>query len=464
MIDFTHLHLHTEFSLLDGMSSPEEVALRVRGNQQTACAITDHGSMAGTLRFQKACVQHGVKPIFGVEAYYVPSLDTDDLDKRAERFHLILLARTQEGLFKLFRLQQESWTKGFYYKPRVEHADLEYLHGDIIVLSGCMAGLLARYLERGQESEAEQLVGQFRQDFNQDYYLELQPWNFDGLNNRLLDLGDAFGIQCVGTIDCHYPTESDKGIEEVLLGVGQYPSFNATQNRFANENAVRGHAIHDLVAKMDCLWPDRRLRFADHGLYIMDGQEVADAFREVGIKEDIFTATMEIADKCNAVIPVGRKLLPKFSKLLDSNQYLSEIAHFALEEQGLSFPEYTERLEEELSVVLGLDFADYFLVIWDICQWADRNGVARGHSRGSVGGSLLAYLLGITAIDPIKHGLLFGRFINAERNDYPDVDLDFEDRRRGEVKNYVRERWGTDNTASISTYNVFKAKVLQNIS
>lgn len=452
--------MHSEYSLLDGMSRPEEIAQIVADYGQSACAISDHGTMAGTLRFQQACQKHNIKPISGVEAYYVPSLASDTNDKTSERFHLILLAKNDQGLQKLFHVQQKSWTEGFYYKPRIEWRDLEYLAGDVVVLSGCMASLLCRLLEAGEEDDAWRTAGQFKQLFGSDYYIELQPWNYDGLNGRLSDIASSHGISMVGTIDCHYPHLNDKGLEEALLIMGQMPSFGAAQKRHAKLHAEEAMSMYpDVLEQLNHMYPDRRLRFDAHSNYVMSTDDVVRHFEAVGIYNDVYSATIEVADKCSSSIKTNRSLLPQFHNEVDSAEYLRELAEMGLRDLGyIDNPIYINRLNEELDIITKLNFCDYFLIVWDICSYASRNGIARGPGRGSVGGSLLAYCLGITKVDPIRWGLLFSRFINPERVSWPDIDMDFEDKRRDELKEYVKKKWGDDNVASISIYGEFKAK------
>lgn len=467
MSNFVHLHLHTEYSLLDGMTSPEEAAQIAASSGQSAVAISDHGTMAGVFRFKKACEKNNIKPIFGCEAYFVPSLIADSDDKKAERFHLITLAKNDEGLKKLFQLQQKSWTTGFYYKPRIEWDDLEYLKDDVVILSGCMASLLARLLETGEESEAQRWVEKFKQRFGSDYYLELQPWNRGGLNSQLIGLSDSYRTKVVGTIDCHYPKGEDKGLEELLLMIGQLPSLKPVDDRYAKEHRVSASKLPGLLKKINHMYPNRKLRFDDINNYVMSEAEVVEAFSEVGItREDVIINTLEIAEKCNATFSVGLSLLPKFENKFNSTEYLREIARLNLNEMGHGKDQaYIDRLEEELKIIEDLNFADYFLIVWDTCAFADRQGIARGPGRGSVGGSLLAYALKITKVDPVKHGLLFWRFINAERVSWPDIDMDFEDKRRNEIREYLRQRWGEDCVAGISTYGEFKPKsVVKNIA
>lgn len=453
-MNFSHLHLHTDFSLLDGLTTPEEAAKRAASFDQEAMVISDHGSMGGILRFQKACQANGVKPVFGCEFYFVPSLEADHQDKRAERFHLIVLAKNDDGLHKMFKVMKSSWTTGFYYKPRIEFSDLEYLGNDVVVLSGCMGSILSQSILNGDDwVDTEKLLAKFVHCVP-DFYIELQPWNDFTLNCGLMDLALSWNIPYVGTIDCHFPSEREKGYEEILLCIGQYPSLGAAALRHARETEYEVRHEPDLVKRINAMYPDRRLRFDKIDLYIMSSEEVAARFREAGFPQaEILENSCEVVDKCNALIPTNRKLLPKYSP--EPNASLGELCAEALGDLGL---EYRQRLDEELAIIKELGFANYFLIIWDVVNWADKEGIARGPSRGSVGGSLVAYLLGITSIDPIKHKLLFSRFIDPNRNDYPDIDLDFEDRRRDEVKQYCKDRWGEDHVAGITTYGDFKAK------
>lgn len=459
MTNFVHLHCHSEYSLLDGMSTPQEMARTSSRNGQYASAITDHGTMGGVLKFQDACVKENVKPIFGIEAYFVPEIKGDG-DGKHERFHLILLAKNNEGLKKLFKASRTGWTDNFYYKPRMDFDLLEQLvDDDIIALSGCMGSAISKAIDAKNYDRAEQLSERFIKIFKDDFYFEIQAWNPKNINTGLIDLAEHFGKKVVATADCHFPTHEDRGCEEVLLMVSQYPSMGAAEERVAKENSsIINDASASVVDKINKMYPTRSLRFDEINPYMADADTVFNWFEDAGYGNASFLEnTIEVAEKCTARIEKRNNLLPKYSKLFNSDDYLRELTEFELQNRKLG-DDYKDRLEEELGIIKQLGFADYFLIVWDLVKWADTNNIGRGTGRGSVGGSLMAYLLDISKVDPLKYNLLFARFINPDRNDYPDIDLDFEDKRRHEVRNYLRDRWGHDNVAAITTYGTYKPK------
>ena len=457
MIEYNHLHVHSEYSLLDGLSTPEEIAKIASMNGQSAIALTDHGVMGGILRFQKACEKYGVKPIHGCEFYMVPKISEDNADKDRERFHLIIHARNQAGLHKLFNLQKRSWTTGFYYKPRIDMEDIEYLGNDVVILSGCMAGIISQSLMSDDMKKADTFVESFKK-ITDHFYIELQPWNSTKLNDQLVDLASTHDLKTVGTIDCHFPTKDKKGVEEVLLAIGTWQSTKPSDKQYAMDHSEEAKQHEDLCDRINCLLPNRNLNFTEHDLYLMDSKEAGERFKDYpGAVE----TTLEIAEKCNSELITGRRLLPEYSSLINSDEYLVELCEMGLQELNLDkdiLHKYQGRLKEEMEIIHRLNFSTYFLIIWDIINWADNQGIARGPGRGSSVGCLIAYLLKITKVDPVEHDLLFFRFISPDRNDFPDIDLDFADNRRGEVKQYATEKWGYNNVASITTYNTFGAK------
>lgn len=463
MTDLVHLHCHTEYSLLDGLTRPEEVAEIASSNGQFAAAVTDHGTMGSFVRFQEACEKQDIKPIFGVEAYFVDDVNSDDEDEKAERFHLIVLSKNDIGLRNLFRLNKVAWVDQFYYKPRIDFASLEAHSEGLICLSGCMGGAISQAILDGDEERAESLLQRFHKIFNDDFYVEIQPWNDKELNQKLMGFADAYNIPVVGTADCHYPTKDHAGVEETMLCSGMQASMSAPDKRYAKEHHDEALREHDLQKKMDILYPNRRLNFTHYPLYIMSHGELKERFVDAGIeRDDIFSNTVEVADKCNAKMVFGEVKIPNYAEEsnlpMTSAEYMRELCLYGLQEKGIDTPEYRERLEVELEVIFEKGFADYFLIFWDLVSWSDRQGIRRGTGRGSSCGCLAAYCLNITRVDPIKHDLLFFRFMNPERNDYPDIDMDFEDKRRDEVKQYMRDRWGSNRVAGIATYALFKAK------
>lgn len=463
MTEMCHLHNHSEYSLLDGMTTPEEIAEIVSTNGQVAAAVTDHGTMGGFIRFQKAAKAQGIKPIFGVEAYFVDDVNVENPADKRERYHLILLAQNDIGLENLFGINNVAWTEQFYYKPLIDFQTLEKYQEGIICLSGCMGGAVAQAVLEEDLERAESLILRFKNLYNDNYYLEIQPHNPPELNQALIAYSDSLNIPLVGTLDCHFPTKQDQDIEEMLLMMGQRSSLSASSVRGAKEKHDLACSTSDLIQKLDILYPKRRLSFKNLPLYVMGADEVLQHFSAAGIDRlDVLENSMEIAERCNAEIKLHQTLLPSYTSDIglkqDSASYLKDIAEFMLNEKGLNDPTYKARLEEELDIIINKNFEDYFLILWDLVTWADSQGIARGLARGSAGGSLLAYVLGITGVDPVKHGLLFFRFINPSRNDFPDIDLDFEDKRRDEIKEYIRHRWGQDNVAGVAAYGTFKAK------
>lgn len=414
---FVHLHNHGMASLLDGFSTPEEMADRASSLEQPAIALTDHGTMAGALKFQEACDEKGIKPLIGIEGYFCEDIDRREKDDQI--YHIGLIARTQEGLKKLFKLSDIGWNRGFYKKPRLDFKVFEEVcpgkDNDIIVLSGCLDGLLSHHIRRDEVDIARDNNDKLASKFN-NYFIEIQPWNPPELNHALLDIAGVGGLPVVATADSHYSYPEDKEAEEVNLMIQQYGVMKDSEKNRVSTTFMESRRKNSVMDKLDFLYPNRRLRFDKIDNHIMALGDLEDKMEEQGIKgPDIYTNTVDIASMCDARLEIGQNYFPAFNKRIKSDKYLRELATDRLEELALSKDSrYVERLEEELEVITRLGFEDYMLVIWDIVNYAHNQDIMTTPGRGSVGGSLLAYVLGITSIDPIKHGLLFFRFLNLE--------------------------------------------------
>ena len=454
-MSFTHLHVHSYYSLMDGLNSPKELCQAALDAGQTAIAITDHGTLSSHRDMQIAAKELGIKPILGVEAYISPTDRFDrssKTDKSIQAYnHIILLAKNKKGLENINILQELAWNEGFYHKPRIDREVLkEYAEG-IIVLSGCLNGIVSKAIEKGDFSEAKLLLQDFKKTFSEDFYVEVQSHNPKEINSKLLELADELKIKAVATGDAHFAKEEDRILEEALLILSTSPKFDKDADFDMSRN------MKDMLDRFNYLYPDRRISFQDYNLFIQSRSEIEADFNKAGIsRTDIYENTMEIANKVSDYdFNQNLDLLPV--PKTDADEKLRELAYQGLERlQKASDDIYVARVEEELSVIASKNFASYFLVIADMINWAKENNIKVGPGRGSAAGSLVCYSLGITDVDPIKYDLLFFRFINPERNDFPDIDTDFEDRRRKEVKEYLKKKF--KHVASISTYTYFKDK------
>ena len=454
-MSFTHLHVHSYYSLMDGLNSPKELCQAALDAGQTAIAITDHGTLSSHRDMQIAAKELGIKPILGVEAYISPTDRFDrssKTDKSIQAYnHIILLAKNKKGLENINILQELAWNEGFYHKPRIDREVLkEYAEG-IIVLSGCLNGLISKAIERGEFSEAKLVLKDFKQTFNEDFYIEVQSHNPPEINSKLLELADELKIKAVATGDAHFAKEEDRILEEALLILSTSPKADKEADFDMSRN------MKNMLDRFNYLYPDRRISFEDFNLFIQSRSEIEADFNKAGInRTDIYENTMEIANKIGEYdFNQGLDLLPV--PKTDADERLRQLSEKGLESlQKASDPIYMDRLNEELEVIASKNFASYFLVVGDMINWAKETGIRVGPGRGSAAGSLVCYALGITDVDPIKYDLLFFRFINPERNDFPDIDTDFEDRRRKEVKEYLKKKF--KHVASISTYTYFKDK------
>ncbi len=428
---------------------------------QTAIAITDHGTLSGHRDMQKAAMETGIKPILGIEAYISATdrFDKRDTSKRDDNTsifnHIILLAQNKQGLKNLNKLSEIAWTEGYYHKPRIDREILaEYKEG-LIILSGCMNGLISKAHERGEINEAKMLAKWFKTTFGDNFYMEIQPHNPVELNQFLLELADEVGIKPIVTGDCHFSTKEERALEEAMLILSTSPKANK------DADFEKSRQIDNIFERYNYLYPDRKISFEELDVYVMSREEIEVQMHAQGItRTDIYDNTMEIADSIQEYdFLQDLNILPRPKE--DPDKTVREICWKAMEDMKLTSSwlgndTYELRLEEELEVISKKDFSPYFLVISDMINWAKSQNIKVGPGRGSAAGSLVCYLLGITEVDPIKYDLLFFRFINEERNDFPDIDTDFEDRRRGEVKDYIRKKF--KNVASISTFTYFKDK------
>jgi len=454
-MSFTHLHVHSYYSLMDGLNSPAELVKAAKDAGQTALAITDHGTLSSHREMQIACQEQGIKPILGVEAYISPTDRFDrssKTDKSIQAYnHIILLAKNKKGLENINTLQELAWNEGFYHKPRIDREVLkEYAEG-IIVLSGCLNGLISKAIERQEFSEAKLILKDFKQTFGKDFYIEVQSHNPKEINEKLLELADELKIKAVATGDAHFAKEEDRILEEAMLILSTSPKSDK------DADFEMSRQMKDMLDRFNYLYPDRKISFVDYNLFIQTRAEIEEDFKKSGInRTDIFDNTMEIAEKIGEYdFNRGLDLLPV--PKTNADQKLAQMALEGLKRLDLDKDKvYLDRLEEELSVIKDKSFASYFLVVADMVNWAKDNNIMVGPGRGSAAGSLVCYSLGITDVDPIEYDLLFFRFINPERNDFPDIDTDFEDRRRKEVKDYLKKKF--KHVASISTYTYFKDK------
>ncbi len=458
-MSFTHLHVHSYYSLMDGLNSPAELAQAAKDVGQTALAITDHGTLASHRDMQIACKEIGIKPILGVEAYISPTDRFDrssKTDKSIQAYnHIILLAKNKKGLENINILQEIAWNEGFYHKPRIDREVLKEYSEGIIVLSGCLNGLISKAIERQEFSEAKMALNDFKKTFGEDFYIEVQSHNPKEINDKLLELADELKIKPVATGDAHFAKGEDKVLEEAMLILSTSPKAD----KEADFDMSR--QMPNMLDRFNYLYPDRRISFQDMNLFIQSREDIESDFTKTGIvRKDIYDNTMEIAHKIEEYdFNRGLDLLPV--PKTNADQKLSEMAFQGLERLRLTSSwlgndVYYLRLAEELEVIKDKSFASYFLVVADMVNWAKENNIMVGPGRGSAAGSLVCYTLGITDVDPIEYDLLFFRFINPERNDFPDIDTDFEDRRRKEVKDYLKKKF--KHVASISTYTYFKDK------
>jgi DNA polymerase-3 subunit alpha len=440
---------------MDGLNSPADLVAAAKKSGQTAMAITDHGTLASHREFQIACKDQGIKPILGVEAYISPTDRFDrssKTDKTIQNYnHITLLAKNKKGLENINILQELAWNEGFYHKPRIDREILFKYSEGLIVLSGCMNGLMSKLIEKNDFSEAEEVLAKFKEVFKDDFYVEVQSHNPPELNAKLLELADKLKIKSAAAGDCHFAHKEDKVLVEAMLILSTSPKSDK------DADFEMSRQIKDMNDRFNYLYPDRKMTFQEQNLWVQSREEIEFDFNEAGItRTDIYENTMEVAEKVEEYdFNRGLDLLPVPKTNADTK--LRQMALEGLRRLHLDTDKvYLDRLDEELEIIKNKSFASYFLVVADMINWAKENDIKVGPGRGSAAGSLVCYSLGITDVDPIKFDLLFFRFINPERNDFPDIDTDFEDRRRKEIKEYLKKKF--KHVASISTYTYFKDK------
>jgi DNA polymerase-3 subunit alpha len=453
------LHIHTHYSLFDGIATPQEYVNRAQELGMPAIAITDHGSLSGHREMYRIAKEKDIKPILGVEGYVTEDrFDQRDKDERTGPLdlvynHIILLAKNKVGLENLNKLNEIAWTEGYYKKPRIDYDVLEKHSEGIIVTSGCLSGALAKAIEADEFAEAKRIIEWHQRVFGDDYYIEVMPHNPAKINQELLNLADKYGIKAVVTPDCHHAHTEQKEIQELKLILNTYS--NKVEKDATYEKSLKHKNLMD---RLDYLYgADRQMSFNKLDIHLLSDDEMRNAMKSQGIdREDIYIHTNEIANKVGDYdIQDHLDLLPV--QYQNPGEELKNLAIEGLSRRGLADKqEYLGRLQEELDVINDKKFGPYFLVVRNMIAWAKQENIMVGPGRGSSAGSLLCYALGITDIDPIKHGLLFFRFINPERNDFPDIDTDIQDSRREEVKDYLVRQYR--HVASIATFLQFKDK------
>ena len=435
-MNFTHLHVHTEYSLLDGSNKIQEYVARVKELGMDSAAITDHGVMYGVIDFYRAAKAAGINPILGCEVYVAPGsrFDREAGSGEDRYYHLVLLAENNQGYSNLMKIVSKGFVEGFYYKPRVDIEVLEKYHEGIIALSACLAGEVAKYLTRGMYEDAKAAALRYQNIFGKgNFFLEMQDHGIpqqQTVNQQLLKMHKETGIDLVVTNDVHYTLAEDAQPHDVLLCL-------QTGKKLADEN---------------------RMRYEGGQYYVKSPQEMEMLFPYA---TEALENTHKIAERCHVEIEFGVTKLPKYDvpEGYTSWEYLNKLCFEGLEERYQPVTrELRERLDYELSTIKNMGYVDYFLIVWDFIKYARDNDIMVGPGRGSAAGSLVAYTLGITQLDPIRYDLLFERFLNPERVSMPDIDVDFCFERRQEVIDYVVRKYGKDRVVQIVTFGTLAAR------
>ena len=441
--DFVHLHVHSEYSLLDGAQRIDDLVRRASELGMDTLALTDHGVMYGAVAFYKACMKYGIKPILGVEAY-ITAGSLHDKGNRKEQpiYHLILLARDLNGFRNLLKLTSTAHLEGFHYRPRIDMALLAKYSEGVTGLSACLGGHVARLLQAEHYDDAKKVALEYKEIFKGHYYLELQDHGLleqKQVNQQIVQLAEETDIPLIVTNDAHYLHQEDALVQDILICIGT------------------GKTMDD----------ESRLKMKTDQMYLKSADQMAALFPHV---PEAIANTRRVADECNVKLALGESILPSFSPIPDgmtSEMYLRQLCEQGLQERYGSKPEWTndayrneveQRLVYECSVIARMGYNDYFLIVWDFIRFAHSQGIMTGPGRGSSAGSLVAYCLHITDVDPIKYKLLFERFLNPERISMPDIDIDFNDERRDEVIAYVVKKYGAEHVAQIITFGTMAAR------
>ncbi|HDM32126.1 MAG TPA: DNA polymerase III subunit alpha [bacterium] len=431
---FVHLHCHSHYSLLDGMAKIDELIEKAKEFEMPALAITDHGVMYGAIEFYQKAKEANIKPIIGFEAYLTPLGRHQKIKADEKKYHLTLLAKNFEGYQNLVKLCSLAHLEGFYYKPRIDDELLKKYHQGIICLSGCLQGEIPQLILAKKFDLAKKKILFYKEIFGDDFYLEIMPFgkikDQIKVNQALIELSKELKVPLVATCDVHYLSPEDAQAHEVLLAI-------QTKSLLSDKN---------------------RLSMKDDDFSFKSPKQVIEFFKDV---PEAIENTLKIASLCNLELELGKVQMPKIKieEGFDSFSYLKKLAQEGLRKRYPQIsPQIKDRFNYELEVIRKTGFADYFLIVADIVNWAKKEGIVVGPGRGSAAGSLISYCLGITDFDPIKYSLLFERFLNPERVSMPDIDIDFDDRRRDEVIEYTKRKFGEDHVARIITFGTMAAR------
>ena len=439
--DFVHLHVHSHFSLLDGNCQLGDLLDAVKDSGQDAIALTDHGNLFGAVAFYKEAKKRDLKPILGIEAYIASGSRHDRTrtpkpGHRKSTYHATLLATSAQGFSNLVQLSSAAYVDGFYYKPRMDKEIMREFSKDIICLSGCLAGEVNQSILAGRMEEAEETIRKYQEIFgSENFYLEVMSHGIDEEDRAragMVELSAVTGVPLVGTNDIHYVRPDDWKAQDVALCIGT-GKIESDENRF---------------------------KMSTHELYFKDTATMAEIFADM---PQAISSTREIADRCDVQLSFGNKYLPAFHppKALTSEQYFRKLCEEGVRRRYEEItPQVQERLEYEIDVIVSMGFVDYFLITWDFIRFAREYDIPVGPGRGSAAGSIVAYALEITQLDPLHYNLLFERFLNSERISMPDIDIDFCKDRRNEVIEYVEQKYGRDNVAQIITFGTMKARAV----